>query len=81
MLSPGCVARRPQPPVAIAVTVDPESVQTVSVVELNTTPNPELTVAFSPTLEPTIMPPGFENVIVWEWPATLKFWFTGVAEA
>jgi hypothetical protein len=69
-------------PTAASVTVPPNTVQTVEVVEAKLTPNPELALALTANgAAPNTWPDKPPNVIVWLPAVTVKLSLTGVAAA
>ena len=69
-------------PSVSSVTVAPDTVQTVKLLEAKVTANPELAVAVKANgAAPKVCPLGFPKVIVWALPATKNVWVTNVAGA
>jgi hypothetical protein len=59
-----------QVPAATRLAVVPETVQTLVVVEAKLTANPEVAVAFSPSVVPRLWVPIAPKLIVWDFRAT-----------
>ena len=79
---PACVAWMVQVPTEASVTVFPDTVQKLVVVDVKLTGNPEVAVALTVNgAEPSAWFESAPKVMVWLPAVTWKLWLTGVAAA
>ena len=76
MALPAWLAAIVQVPASRSVTVEPKTVHTVGVSELNATAKPELAVADTVAVPPTVSVGAAPNVIVWLPGPTVMVWVT-----